>query len=168
MKIYLIGMPGSGKTTIGEQLSRKLSMDFVDLDKEIQNREGRSVQEIFSGQGEDYFRQVESQLLREWSASPASFIMSTGGGTPCHYEGIDVINSTGLSIFLDDTLDVLLKRLSNNKDRPLLTSENANEMKQKLEALRTSRLECYNKASITVHAPNVTKVADALRANLKM
>lgn len=161
-------MPGSGKTTIGEQLSRKLLMDFVDLDREIESREGKSVQEIFAGQGEDYFRKVEAELLREWSASPASFVMSTGGGTPCNYNGIDVINDNGLSIFLDDSIDVLLKRLSNNKDRPLLKSGDTTEMKQKLEALRISRLECYNKASIVVQAPTATKVAEALRANIKM
>jgi shikimate kinase len=168
MKIYLIGMPGSGKTTIGEQLSRKLAMDFVDLDKEIENREGKSVPEIFDGQGEEYFRQVESQLLMEWSSSPSSFIMATGGGTPCFYNGIDVINKNGLSVFLDDTIDVLLNRLSNKKDRPLLTSGSISDMKKKLEALRTSRIEFYKKAFIIVPSPTLSKVADALRASAKM
>lgn len=162
MKIYLIGMPGSGKTTIGEQLSRRMGMDFVDLDREIEMREGRAVHEIFSADGEDYFRRVESQLLHELSASPTSFIMSTGGGTPCFYNGIDVINQNGVSVFLDDSIDVLLTRLSNNKDRPLLKSASTGEMKERLETLRNSRLKHYSKAAITVESPTVSKVMAAI------
>lgn len=162
MKIYLIGMPGSGKTTIGEQLSRRLGMDFIDLDREIEMREGRVVREIFSDNGEDYFRRLESQLLQELCASPTSYIMATGGGTPCFYNGIDIINQNGLSIFLDDSIDVLLARLSNNKDRPLLQSAGATEMRDRLEKLRNARLEHYSKAAITVESPTVSKVMTAI------
>lgn len=155
-------MPGSGKTTIGEQLARRMGMDFIDLDREIETREGRAVHEIFSASGEDYFRRVESQLLHELSASPASFIMSTGGGTPCFYNGIDVINQNGISVFLDDSIDVLSTRLSNKKDRPLLTSANPGEMKDRLETLRNARLKHYSKAALTVESPTVSKVMAAI------
>ena len=76
-------MPGSGKTTLGKRLAREMLMPFVDLDKEIERREGKSDQQLFSESGEDYFRQVESKELIEWAASPKSFVMATGGGTPC-------------------------------------------------------------------------------------
>ena len=98
-KIYLIGMPGSGKTTLGLQLAEALQLPFVDLDKEIEKHEGKSVPDIFSQQGEAHFRQVESKLLKEWSASGKTFIMATGGGAPCNHHGIEVINRSGLSIF---------------------------------------------------------------------
>jgi shikimate kinase len=111
MKIFLIGMPGSGKTTLGKRLAKEMLLPFVDLDKEIERREGKSVQQLFTENGEDYFRQVESKELIEWSASAKSFVMATGGGTPCFYEGIKVINQSGLSIFLDVPLTTLLSRL---------------------------------------------------------
>ena len=78
MKIFLIGLPGSGKSTIGEALANRLNMEFVDLDKKIEAREGMVVPEIFAAQGEDYFRRVEAELLREWASTPGSFVMSTG------------------------------------------------------------------------------------------
>src|SRR4029453_2479239 len=99
MKLFLIGLPGSGKTTIGAALANRLSMEFVDLDKEIETREGNSVPEIFAAHGEAHFRQVESTLLLEWATAQRSFVMATGGGTPCFFDGIDVINKHGLSIF---------------------------------------------------------------------
>ncbi len=118
MKIYLIGMPGSGKTTIGEKISRKLSVGFVDLDKEIELKEGNSVSEIFASKGEDYFRRVESTLLAEWASDSGSWIMATGGGAPCFFNGIDVINQSGISIFLDETTSVLVARLAGKKTDP--------------------------------------------------
>src|SRR5687767_13761414 len=110
MKIYLIGMPGCGKTTLGRQLASAIHLPFVDLDQEIEAREKKSIPEIFEQQGEDYFRQVESGLLYELAGSDKRFIMATGGGSPCFFRGIEVINLTGLSIFLDTSVDILLDR----------------------------------------------------------
>src|SRR5689334_5487844 len=101
MKIFLIGLPGSGKSTLGKDLADALLVDFVDLDVEIEKQENKIVQDIFREKGEDYFRQVESSVLKVWAASSKSFVMSTGGGAPCFYGGIDVINESGISIFLN-------------------------------------------------------------------
>ena len=78
MKIFLIGMPGSGKSTLGRQVARHLGIEFVDLDAEIEKAEAKSISDIFSQQGEDYFRIVESRLLLEWAASTKAFVMATG------------------------------------------------------------------------------------------
>ena len=163
MKIYLIGMPGSGKTTLGKQLASSLASDFIDLDEEIEKRERKSIPEIFSQSGEDYFRQVESEVLHQWAAGKASFVMATGGGAPCFYEGIKVINDTGLSIFLDTAVSQLVERLAEKAGRPLLKSQNAEELKIKLEQLRSTRLTCYRKAQITIANPTIDLLLEKLR-----
>ena len=163
MKIYLIGMPGSGKTTLGKQVASDLPTSFVDLDYEIESREKKSIPEIFSQQGEDYFRMVESELLKEWAASDKSFVMATGGGTPCFFQGIDVMMQTGISIFLDTPIDLLVQRLEKKSGRPLLQSKDNNELRNKLEALRQSRLPFYQRAQITLQNPTFTSLMDKIR-----
>jgi shikimate kinase len=80
MKIYLIGLPGSGKTTLGKQLAAQLKIDFVDLDTEIEKSEKRAIAVIFKEAGEDYFRSSEATELRKWSRAQNNFVMATGGG----------------------------------------------------------------------------------------
>jgi shikimate kinase len=163
MKIFLIGMPGSGKTTLGKRLAKQMLMSFVDLDKEIERREGKSVQQIFAENGEDYFRQVESKELIEWAGSDRNFVMATGGGTPCFYEGIKVINQSGLSIFLDVPLSTLLSRVGKKNNRPLLNVSDIEERKQKLSSLLANRSQIYKQANITVENADLSKVMTAIR-----
>ena len=162
MKIYLIGMPGSGKSTLGRKLAKELLVEFVDLDNELEKRERKSVREIFSQDGEDYFRQKESQVLAEWSASSKSFVMATGGGTPCFLNGIETINETGLSIFLDVPLSQLLSRLQEKTDRPLLNSSDNSEMEDKLKSLRSRRLSVYEQAHIKIENADLLKLMEAI------
>jgi shikimate kinase len=123
---------------------------------------GRSVQQIFAENGEDYFRQIESRELIEWAASSKTFVMATGGGTPCFNEGIKVINQSGLSIFLDVPLSTLLSRLEEKTDRPLLNSSDIEEKKEKLSSLLAKRSECYRQANITVHNASLSKIMTAI------
>ncbi|MEO7989618.1 MAG: shikimate kinase [Chryseolinea sp.] len=162
MKIYLIGMPGSGKSTLGKQLADRLSLSFVDLDKAIEDYEQKDVKDIFREKGEDHFRLIESQLLQEWAGTQQSFVMATGGGAPCFHKGIDVINQTGLSVFLDVSIDVLLKRVHANTDRPLLNMLDAKEKDEKLRMLRTSRLSCYQQAHVIIVDPTFKKLEEAI------
>jgi shikimate kinase len=161
MKIYLIGMPGSGKTTLGSRLAEELHMTFVDLDREIEKHEKLTVPEIFLQRGEDHFRQVESAQLHQWATSQKAFIMATGGGAPCMLRGIDIINKTGLSIFLDVPVSELVSRLKSKKDRPLLEGD-LNEKEKILISLRDARLPCYRQAQVTVQNPNLDKVLEAI------
>jgi shikimate kinase len=162
MKIFLIGMSGSGKTTIGKRLANELHTDFVDLDWEIEKRESKSVKEIFSQRGEDHFRQIEAEVLRFWVSVPQDFVMSTGGGAPCFYGGIDIINQFGLSIFLDVPVEELKIRLAAATDRPLLNAGDEKEKEDKLNFLRTSRLPIYRQAHITIEDATLEKLLAAI------
>lgn len=162
MKIFLVGMPGSGKSTLGKQLASKLMTKFVDLDHEIETHEQKSVSDIFAQDGEDYFRQVESKLLHDHAVSSESFVMATGGGAPIFFNGMDVINKSGVSIFLNVALDTLVKHTANRSTRPLLKNENENELREKLSQIRDARLEIYKRARITLENPNLTSLLKAL------
>src|SRR6185503_20434689 len=100
MKIFLLGLPGSGKTTLGKELSNALRLPFVDLDSEIERLEGKKISEIFAANGEEYFRNLESSELRKRCTSKGEFVMATGGGTPCFFDNMEWINRAGKSIFL--------------------------------------------------------------------
>ena len=163
MKIFLIGLPGSGKSTIGKSLALELAFPFIDLDTEIEKQEGRTIKQIFKQMHEGYFRQLESKALKKYCQSADSFVMATGGGAPCFHQGIDIINQTGLSVFLDVSIDTLLKRLHANTDRPLLNVIDAKDKDEKLLALRTSRLSCYQQAHVTVVNPTFKKLEEAIQ-----
>jgi shikimate kinase len=162
MKIYLIGMPGSGKTTIGRSLAEKLSVPFIDLDKEIEKREGKTISDIFSTDGEDHFRAIESRTLTEWSSRDDSFVLATGGGAPCFYNGIETMNATGLTIFLDVPIQELAQRTAKS-DRPLLKTQTPGDLLIRLEALAKKRMAIYRKASIIATNPTVDSVLQKLQ-----
>ena len=166
MKIFLIGMPGSGKTTLGKQVAEHLQVDFVDLDLEIERQEQRSISEIFQQQGEDEFRLIEAKLLRTSAASTRSFVMATGGGAPCFHKGMEVINEHGISIFLDCTVNELVERVKRNRERPLLRTNDEEELRQKLERMRASRLGCYQQAKIVLKDPTLEMLLKRLEPRM--
>ena len=163
MKIFFIGMPGSGKTTMAKSVAEALQMMFVDLDHEIVDREQKSIPEIFRIRGEEYFRQVESKILTEWATKPSSYVMATGGGAPCFHAGIDIINKSGISIFLNEPLSTLVDRVSNNTDRPLLATENVDDVRIRLQKLFILRESCYRQAQIIIDHPTLEVVLERLR-----
>jgi shikimate kinase len=150
MKIYFVGMPGCGKSSLGLQLSDALQIDFFDLDSEIEKKERKTISEIFREQGEDYFRMKEAETLRDFATLDQSFVLATGGGAPCFYNGMEILNQTGISVFIDVDVAELVKRLSNKTDRPLLQNE---DLQKKLEELLQKRLAVYNRASIVLKNP---------------
>ena len=155
-------MPGSGKSTLGRQVARHLGIEFVDLDAEIEKAEAKSISDIFSQQGEDYFRIVESRLLLEWAASTKAFVMATGGGAPCFHKGIDVINQYGVSFFLDCPVPQLIERVRRNQERPLLLASDENELRDRLERMLERRLECYQRAAFVLPDPSLNALLNHL------
>jgi shikimate kinase len=118
--IYIIGFMGSGKSTAGKKLTSLLSWSFIDLDKRIEEYIGKTIPEIFSQFGEDYFRDVEEEVLKSLR-NQTNTVISTGGGTPCHGSNMEYMLETGLTIYLKLTPEQLKSRLSESTgERPLI------------------------------------------------
>jgi shikimate kinase len=152
--IYIIGFMGSGKTTIGKKLASVLGWSFIDLDKEIEKHEGKTIPVIFSEKGEDYFREVESHLIRNLK-SGTDTIVSTGGGTPCYSNNMDIMLKSGLTIYLKLTPSQLRNRLSESKgDRPLIKDLDQEKLLYFIENKLADREMQYNKSAIVVEGFN--------------
>lgn len=156
MKLYLIGLPGSGKSVLAKKLSGVLQVPVFDLDECIEMQEGVKISEIFSAKGQEYFRTLEADALRKKSESK-EFVMATGGGTPCFHNNMNFINQAGISIFLDTPLTEIVKRMdgSQRKLRPLLENEPDEKVEQALDKLRLSRLPFYQQANFTINLTNI-------------
>ena len=122
--IFLIGYMGAGKSVIGKSLSNKINYEFYDLDDYIEMKEGKKVSDIFDQENEVYFRKIENKYLDQLSSKKEKKIISTGGGTPCFKNNLDIIlNSTNsLSIYLKANVNTLVERLKNSiSKRPLIS-----------------------------------------------
>jgi len=151
MKIFLTGMPGCGKSTFGRKVARELCMDFFDLDKEIIHSEQIPITEIFKVKGEDYFRKIESKLLRDVSLNNDNFIMATGGGAPCFFKNMDFMNANGYTIFIDTPIEILIERLSLSgiEKRPLIKKIGQENLQDGLTKKLNIRLPYYKQAKTT-------------------
>jgi shikimate kinase len=130
MKIFLIGFMGSGKSYWGRKLSEKLNLPFFDLDEQVVGHEGKSISEIFAVHGEEYFRLQEKNTLHLLTESHDSFIMATGGGTPCYFNNIEYMNHSGTTVWINTSQDELFKRLILEKEKRPLISELTDEQLQ--------------------------------------
>ena len=120
--VFLVGPMGSGKTTIGKQLAKLLKLDFYDCDHELEKLTGANVSLIFDLEGETGFRIRESRLLEKLTAQ-TGVLISTGGGVICREDNRKLLRSRGLVIYLKTSIESQLRRLSQDKSRPLLQTE---------------------------------------------
>lgn len=159
MKVILIGFMGVGKTTVGKYVARKLNLEFIDMDKEIENRQGKTISKIFEENGELYFRQIETGLLKEL-INRENILISTGGGIVTVEENLKIIKKEKNVIFLDANTNTILKHLSKEIDkRPLL--KNSNNREKTISELLESRYDKYNNVCdirIDVNQKNVEEV----------
>ena len=157
MKIYLVGLPGCGKTYLGEKLAERLSLPFYDLDCLIIEHEGKDINSIFQEKGEEYFRKVEAQLLREITFRKKDFLLSTGGGAACYHENMSFINQHGISIYLDVPIPVIANRLLTKgiEERPLL-KEKKQMLQQELTEKLKERKKYYEQAKILLSGENIS------------
>jgi shikimate kinase len=144
--IFLIGMMGSGKSTIGKQLARLMGWPFIDLDRLIEAERGVSITTLFAHQGEYRFRMLERAALLQILEEPGPKIVACGGGTPCFFDNLERMKEVGWVIYIETPLSVLMPRIvANAARRPLL--EGANPA-QKLEELLAQRERWYLQAHV--------------------
>jgi len=157
MKFFLIGMPGSGKTTLGKLLAVELKLNFIDLDLEIEKSEGQQINQIFEKKKEDYFRRVESAMLKTYCFSRESFVMSTGGGAPCFHDNMWQMNHSGKTIFLDVPASEIANRLQKTSliERPLFARLAPEQLKDKIEFLRSQRITYYRQANFIFEGTDI-------------
>ncbi|KRL00861.1 shikimate kinase [Liquorilactobacillus capillatus] len=141
MKAILIGFMGSGKTTIGKLLAHQLALPHIDLDDQIIAAAGCPITNIFEQHGEDYFRQLEHQLLLETLTRDG--VLSTGGGTPAQATNLQVLQETATPvILLEAAADTILERVHNNHDRPLVNSLTKTDLVSLKDARRSQYHTC--------------------------
>ncbi len=165
MRVYLIGFMGSGKSTAGRKLARKLQLDFYDLDDIIEHDCGLSISEYFEKYGEESFRLLERKILHQ-TFEKNKVLISTGGGTPCFFDNIEAINRNGVSVYLDADIPLIVSRLKNEKaKRPLIKNKSKDELHDTLNELLNKREKFYRKAKIIVPAKdlNINKLAEKIK-----
>jgi shikimate kinase len=152
--VYIIGFMGSGKSTAGRKLSSILGWSFIDLDNKIEENTGKTISEIFSQYGEDYFRKTEADILRNLKSNSDS-VISTGGGTPCYNDNMDYMLETGLTIYLKLTPGQLKSRLSGSKgERPLIKGLDEESLMVFIHEKLDYREKWYNRAEIIIEGIN--------------
>ena len=167
MNIFLVGLPASGKTTLGKKLAKLLNYEFLDTDDLIKRRERVSIEEIFDKRGESAFRLLEKEILESLNESKQK-VISTGGGLPCFHGNMDTMNAFGTTIFLDVPIADLRTRLGHDgqENRPLTRGKKGQELYEFLEKKYQERSPFYNKARIILKGNKieVNQIIEALNA----
>ena len=167
--LFLIGLPGAGKTTVGQVLSVRSGLPFIDLDDLIVEKEGQSIHKVFLEKGEDYFREIEAECLGSLIAGKLKAIISVGGGTPCYYNNLQKMKQAGTVCYLRVSWQQLAMRasLENNK-RPLFEGLNQQDLAKSLEARFAWRLPIYEQANLIVQGDELPalEIADVLLKKL--
>ena len=146
MRIFLIGYMGSGKTTMGRQLASVLNLTFIDLDNFLEEKYFRTIPQIFAEEGEEGFRIKERKVLEEVSSFD-HVVIATGGGAPCFFDNIDLMNNTGKCIFLDVEVRSLVERLIHARtERPLIKGKSPDELRAFIIEMLEKRRPFYEKA----------------------
>ena len=156
MIIFLLGFMGAGKTTIGRDLANSMNFKFIDLDEYIEKKENSTVFDIFNKKGEKHFRQLEYYSLKELILLN-NIVIATGGGTPCFFDNISIMNKYGLTIYINVDYQTLLSRIKKTKDkRPLLKNIDDKQMLNFITKKVTEREIYYKQSKKIVNYKNLS------------
>lgn len=150
LKVVLVGLPGSGKSTFGRYLASILNFPYHDLDNLVEGNYSMKIPDIFNELGEGKFREWESESLKKVLESQESFVLASGGGCPCFNDNMELINEHAVSVYLDVPLEEISKRLgiSKTQNRPMFQGLDLGEITLKLKSLLVDREYFYNQAKI--------------------
>lgn len=143
--IFLLGLPASGKSTLGKRLSERMGRGYLDTDDWIVQREGMSVSDIFLTKGALYFRSCEAEVIGYLAEIMHPMVVATGGGLPCYHNNMERMNALGTTIYLDVKLDLLAKRIL-PKGRPMFENVSKEDIEKRLNRLRSERDSIYNQS----------------------
>ena len=149
--LFLIGMPGSGKSRLGKKLAQHLGYAFVDTDVQIEINEGKSIDQLFQDVGENAFRVLERDSIRQLKDTSQDSVIATGGGLPCYHNNMEWMNNHGTTIYLMAPVGILASRIIQNNKRPLFFGLDQSEVNQKLEILLARRSQYYLQSQL--HLP---------------
>lgn len=163
--VFLVGLMGAGKTTVGRALAKKLDKQFIDSDHEIEARSGVSIPVIFEIEGEAGFRQREADVIRNLTARE-DIVLATGGGAILRPENRELLKSRGTVVYLRADINQILQRTAKDKNRPLLQS---GDPRQKLEQLSSEREPLYREVAhivIDTGRPNISSLVQVILTQL--
>lgn len=141
-RIFLVGLPGAGKSTVGKYMASELGYAFIDLDERIEAQAGQPIRVLFQQSGEQHFREMERDALR--AITETNVVVATGGGAPCFHDNMDWMNTNGFTLFLNPSLDIIAERISKETHRPLI----GEKPRESLEALLNQRITFYEKSGM--------------------
>jgi shikimate kinase len=157
IKVFLIGMMGSGKSYWAEKLKKKLKVPAYDLDNLVEIMEEKTIAEMFAQDGEEYFRKEEAKMLRLFKEKK-QFILSCGGGAASYNDNMDWMNINGITIWLNERVEVLAARLKEEKQhRPLIKDLNDDQLQAFLTQKLEERSAYYSRATYTIDGSNLNE-----------
>jgi shikimate kinase len=167
MRIFLIGFMGAGKTHWGKQVANRMGLPFHDLDELVVAQEGKSIADIFSENGEEYFRLAEKQILEELVEREDSMIISCGGGTPCFFNNIDFMKRYGIVVWLNTHVEVILQRLLKERmHRPLLKDIKDEDLRNHIIRKLNERRMYYEQADVIIDKEDSISMNDFIQTVL--
>jgi shikimate kinase len=156
MRIFLIGFMGCGKSTLGRTLAAELKLTFIDLDSFLEEKYFKTIPQIFAEEGEEVFRRKERKVLEEVCGFD-DVILATGGGAPCFFDNMELMNESGFCVFLDVDIRSLVSRLIHAKtERPLIKGKSPEELHEFIEGLLAKRRPFYEKARHILKGSEIT------------
>ena len=146
--VFLVGMPASGKTTIGKQVAIELDLPFLDTDHWLVERYGMSISEIFSHYGDVHFRNSEAGFLRTMDLTRPK-VVATGGGLPCYHDNMEWMLKWGLVVHIHTPIDELARRIVKVPERPMFMGLQPSAIVKKLHEIYNQRMSVYESAHLT-------------------
>lgn len=168
MRIYLIGFMGCGKSTLGRKMAELMNLNFIDLDKYIEERNFKTIPLIFEEDGEQGFREKEKNALEEVSQFE-NVIIGTGGGTPCFFDNMELMNRNGITIYISPDTETLANRISHSRtERPLVAGKSREELIFFIDQTLEKRNPFYRRSKIILSGQNNLSAKSVIEAIKKM